>query len=209
VLYSYVQCNSNRIYNLTRQGTLSCQNSTYLKPAKNCQNCSQREILPCLLMVLTYSHSYKISNLKTIMYLSSEHHCQFTHNLPDTTDLRFTDIFHVNLGQTVPHSVPYSTCSRTESLEISSTGYSQAWCPFCRPPNIVKALKKTQSTEPNQRPGLILSSSITRLLTQVALLLLLTALHNASTRYWTFSYVQMYSSTGVQCTCLWHPVKLR
>jgi len=69
-----------RIYNHTRQGTLSCQNSTYLKPAKNCQNCSQQEILPCLLMVLTYSHSYKISNLKTIMYFSTEHQCRFTHD---------------------------------------------------------------------------------------------------------------------------------
>ena len=44
------------------------------------------------------------------------------------------------------------------------TDISRARCSFCRWTKNIKALKKTQSTVPNLRPDLILSSSTTRVL---------------------------------------------
>jgi len=61
----------------------------------------------------------------------------------------------------IPHLFSSSTFSETESLRISGTGFLSAACPSCHPTNSVKALKKTQSTDPSQWPGLILSSSTT------------------------------------------------
>jgi len=46
-----------------------------------------------------------------------------------------------------------------------------AGCPSCHPTNSVKALKKTQSTDPDQWPGVILSSSNAGLPRDEALLL--------------------------------------
>ena len=40
----------------------------------------------------------------------------------------------------------------------------QTGCPSCHPTSSVKALKETQSTDPNQWPGLVLSSSTTEFL---------------------------------------------
>ena len=73
-----------------------------------------------------------------------------------------TTIFYVNLGW--PGSLPQfssSTCFETEPLRTHGTSSSQTGCPSCHATNSVslKAPKKTQSTGPNQWPGLILSSS--------------------------------------------------
>jgi len=55
-------------------------------------------------------------------------------------------------------------------MEISETGLLQAGCPSRHPTISVKAVKGTQSSNPNQWPGLILSSSTTELLMEGALL---------------------------------------
>ena len=49
-------------------------------------------------------------------------------------------------------------------------GFLQAGCPSCHPTISVKALKGKKSTDPNQWPGLILSSSTTGLLMKQLLL---------------------------------------
>ena len=49
--------------------------------------------------------------------------------------------------------------------------FLHATYPSCHPTNSVKTLKVTQSTKPNQWPDLVLSSSITGLLKEEALLL--------------------------------------
>jgi len=72
--------------------------------------------------------------------------------------------------------------------------------PYVLPVTQVKAVKETQSTEPNQWPGLILSSSTTRLLTERALL----TLHRFSNA--SSSWRQLNEQPGiqrVQSTC-WH-----
>jgi len=71
--------------------------------------------------------------------------------------------------------------------------FIQAGRPSCHPTNSVKALKETQSTGPNQWPGLILSSFSTRLLTQGALLPLCW-LSDASTYHNFFHAIKV--STG-------------
>jgi len=57
-----------------------------------------------------------------------------------------------------------------ESLRISGMGFLWVGYPSCHPTNSVKTLKGTQSTDPNHWPGLILSSSTTRLLTEATLI---------------------------------------
>jgi len=47
---------------------------------------------------------------------------------------------------------------------VAGTDFLQAGCPSCHPTISVKALKETQSTNPNQCPDLILSSSTNGLL---------------------------------------------
>ena len=64
-----------------------------------------------------------------------------------------------NLGPPLVKSVP------EQNLWISRTGVLWARCPSCHPTVSVKALQGTQNTNPNQWPGLILSSSTTRFLT--------------------------------------------
>jgi len=60
------------------------------------------------------------------------------------------------------------TCSRTSG--ISGMGFLWSGCPSCHPTIGVKALKGTQSTDPNHWPGLIFFSSTTGLLAEGALL---------------------------------------
>jgi len=60
-------------------------------------------------------------------------------------------------------------------------GILQAASPFCHWINSIKALMKTQSTDPNQSRGLIVSLSTTRLLAEAALLHL-SQRSNASTK---------------------------
>jgi len=67
-----------------------------------------------------------------------------------------------------------SICSGIEPLGSVEYG----WCRSCHSTISVKALKRTQSTDPNQWPGLILSSSTTRLLMERTLPLYLIYTHN-------------------------------
>jgi len=48
--------------------------------------------------------------------------------------------------------------------------YEPAGCPLCHPTNSVKTLKETQSNDPNQWPGYVVSSSTAGLLTEGLLL---------------------------------------
>ena len=58
---------------------------------------------------------------------------------------------------------------RSITSGISETGFSRAGCPSCHPTISVTALKGTQSTNPNQWPGLNLSLSTTGFLTKATL----------------------------------------
>jgi len=69
------------------------------------------------------------------------------------------------VDQPVRHRFSSSTGSGTESLQISGT-----ILPVTQPLNNVKALKETQSTDPNQWPGLTLFSSTTGVLREGTLL---------------------------------------
>ena len=68
-----------------------------------------------------------------------------------------------------PLESSFSTCSRRKPLGTAEW-YLWAGCPSCHLSISVKALKRTQSTNPNQWPRLILSSSTAGLLTEEALL---------------------------------------
>lgn len=72
--------------------------------------------------------------------------------------------FQVNWGPVVS----FFTYSITGLVEESF--FMGVECPFCHPSVSVKALKGTQSINPNQWPGLILLSSITGLLKEAVLL---------------------------------------
>ena len=62
------------------------------------------------------------------------------------------------------------SCSGTEPLGIIVTGFLRAGCPSCHPIISVKAVKRTQSTNPKQWYDLIHPSYATGLLMEEALL---------------------------------------
>jgi len=77
-------------------------------------------------------------------------------------------VFQMNMGKLVPSAdfLPRATFSGSEWFQISCTGfYGPAVLPIIEPR--VTALEETQSTDPIQLTGLILSSSITRLTMEV------------------------------------------
>jgi len=63
-----------------------------------------------------------------------------------------------------PADPPHPPVPEEDPLKISGMGFLQVKCPSCHPAISVKAPMKTQSTNPNHWPCLILSSSTTRLL---------------------------------------------
>jgi len=76
----------------------------------------------------------------------------------------------MNPGQPVPPQVFLPSCSRREPLGVSETDFLQVGRPFYHQIISVKALKGAQSINPNQWPGLILSSSTARLMMEWVLL---------------------------------------
>ena len=62
-----------------------------------------------------------------------------------------------------PMGPPHPAVSQENFRRLVERGSEQARCPSCHQTISVKALKGTQGTDPNQCPGLILSSSITGL----------------------------------------------
>jgi len=81
-----------------------------------------------------------------------------------------TAVFYMNIGQPVPPLAHFSsfTCSRWECLGKTSTDLYRS---HVLPLSQSTALERWRKTKqwPNQWPGLILSSSITRLLSEGAL----------------------------------------
>ena len=84
--------------------------------------------------------------------------------------LVFCTYWLLNLGQLVTPRASSTTSYGIKPLGISGMSFLWAGCPSCNPTISVKALKGTQCTNPNQWPGLILSSSITGLLREGVLL---------------------------------------
>ena len=76
-------------------------------------------------------------------------------------------------------------------------------CPSCHPAVSVKALKGTQDTDPNQWPGLILSSSTTGLLAPLRWLSDPSALRHVPHRLPTVNFRTAQSLTATLCGCLW------
>ena len=111
--------------------------------------------------VANWSSRERISLLNEYTALSTDTDTMYHHHYPVNYHYyRWTWISRFPLGCSSP------TCSGSEPLEICERA-------FYGPddlPAIVKALMGTQSTNPNQWPGLIFSSSITGLLTEGALL---------------------------------------
>ena len=66
-------------------------------------------------------------------------------------------------------SLSSSICPRRQSLGISGTGFT-GHVTFLSPSQLYKTMMETQSTDPNQWPGLIISSSTTGLLKEEVLL---------------------------------------
>jgi len=87
------------------------------------------------------------------------------------------------------HSIRTNQCPPLPS----PTYFLHARCPSCHPTNSVKALQETQSTDPNQWPGLILSSSTTGLLTELCCSFC--PLSNASTSSYTHTYKRTNTNT--------------
>jgi len=67
------------------------------------------------------------------------------------------------MGRPVPHRFSFSTCSEEKPLRLLKRGFIQAIYPSCQTTISVKALKGTESPNPNQWLGLFLFSSITGL----------------------------------------------
>jgi len=65
---------------------------------------------------------------------------------------------------------PYQHVLENNLWGLAEWDFSEDGYPTCHPIISVKVLKETQSTNPNQWPGLILSLFTTRLLTEGALL---------------------------------------
>ena len=100
-------------------------------------------------------------------------------------------------------SQPFSRWARvSQSLSVFSctygSGFLQAGWPSCHPTNSVRALKETQSVDCSHWPGLILSSYTTRLLKELALLLLwwLSDASHVSCYSWWHLNLGMYRISG-------------
>jgi len=65
-----------------------------------------------------------------------------------------------------PVDPPHPPVPEEDSWRLVEWVFLQVRCPSCHPAISVKAPMKTQSTNPNHWPGLILSSSTTGLLTE-------------------------------------------
>jgi len=86
---------------------------------------------------------------------------------------------HLNFNDCFPGTPPLASFHSVFSLHLfwkrmfgkkSGTGVTQAGCPSFHLTSSVRTLKRTQCTDNNQRPGLILSSSATGLITEEAFL---------------------------------------
>jgi len=71
--------------------------------------------------------------------------------------------FQLNLGQTVPPCGPLISFVPNRTSGLSGTGFLKAACSSCHEPSDVKTLHGTQSTNNTQWPGVIRSSSTTKI----------------------------------------------
>jgi len=105
--------------------------------------------------------------------------------------------FQVNLGHPVPPWILLFHLFWKEDMWISGMWFLQGTCPSCHPTMSVKALKGTQSTNPNQWPGLILSSFTAGVPIEGALLLC--RLNNTSLSPVFCCYQQVYDIFNMSC----------
>jgi len=128
-------------------GTVACGRRIFATPTTTC--CCVRNVLQCSRYLCCRCHVFAFAVLPTCLLFYwpfSTWVCQF-------------------------FLVSSSTCSWRESFAnlVSVIDFIQARCPSCHPSSRVKALKETQSTEPNQWHSFILSLFTAWLLAEGAL----------------------------------------
>jgi len=135
------------------------------------QHCSQSPVQPHDIQLhvatATINSQHKKNNL-ALNFSNSSHFCKHKSN----HYFCLMAIFTGGPGTAGSSSHPPPTIPPQNLWGLMLMVILQARCPSCHPTTGVKALKGTQSTNPNKWPGFILSSSTIRFLTEGALILL-------------------------------------